>query len=170
MRCPSCGYSNLEGVDECASCMRSLMQEDVPQPETAFEATIMDDPVASLNPPSPQCVPMGTSLREAVHRMQDANVGYVLVTDAAGRLAGIFTERDVLCRVVCEGTDLDGTAVETLMTPNPSTLHADEPIAQALYLMAIEPGYRYLPIVDQDDRPTGLVSFRRIARLLERAG
>jgi CBS domain-containing protein len=170
MRCPACGHANLEGVDECASCMESLMQEDVPQAETPFEATIMDAPVASLSPPSPQCVPIGTSLREVVHRMQDAKVGYVLVTDADGRLAGIFTERDVLCRVVCQGMDLDGTLVETLMTRNPSTLHADEPIAQALYLMAIEPGYRYVPIVDEADRPTGLISFRRIARLLERAG
>ncbi len=51
MKCPLCGWENLPGVDECASCLGSLMQEDVPQPETPEAHSIMTDPVTVLSHP-----------------------------------------------------------------------------------------------------------------------
>ena len=170
MRCPSCGQDNLPGEDECASCLHSLTQEDVPQPGTAFEATLMNHSVAPLCQPHPETVAAGTPLARAVAQMQAKNVGYLLVTDGNGRLAGIFTERDILRKVVGQEVNLETTPVECVMTPNPSTLKSSEPIAQALHLMAVEPGYRYIPLVDDDGRPTGLISFRRIAHFIEDRG
>jgi len=170
MRCPACGHDNLPGADECASCLQSLMQEDVPQPETPFEATIMGHPVAPLCQPEPERVRAGTLLAGALAQMQAKNVGYVLVTDEDGRLTGIFTERDLVQKVVDQGVDVETTPVEAVMTRNPSTLKPSEPIAQALHLMAVEPGYRYIPLVDDENRPTGLISFRRIAHFIEYGG
>src|SRR5262249_26691273 len=164
MRCPACGHDNLPGADDCVSCLHSLMQEDVPQPTTPLEATIMGDPVTSLAVPAPECVSLGTPLARAIGRMQEKNIGYLLVTDGGGRLVGIFTERDLLRKVAGQEVDLEAPPVERVMTRNPSSLKADDPIAQALPLMAVEPGYRYIPIVDEEGRPQGLVSFRRICR------
>src|SRR5262245_24577201 len=170
MRCPACGHDNLPGLDECTSCLNSLMQEDVPQPTTPLEATIMGDPVTSLAGPAPEAVPLGTPLAQAIGRMQEQNIGYLLVIDSAGKLVGIFTERDLIRKVAGQEVDLASTPVERVMTPNPSSLKAADPVAQALHLMAVEPGYRYIPIVDDQGRPQGLVSFRRICRLLESPG
>src|SRR4051812_37536230 len=98
MRCPECGHDNLPGADECASCMGSLMQQDVPQANTPLEETIMVAPIASFQAPHPETTPEGTPLRAAIAQMQEQNVGYLLVTASDGRLVGIFTERDVLCK------------------------------------------------------------------------
>jgi CBS domain-containing protein len=146
--------------------MGSLMQADVPQPTTPLEETIMDAPIASFHPPVAETVPEGTPLRAAVARMQEKNIGYLLVTGRRGELVGIFTERDVLCKVAGQDVDLE-TPVDTFMTPNPTALRPSVPIAQALHLMAVEPGYRYLPLVDDAGRPQGLLSFRRVLTFIE---
>jgi CBS domain-containing protein len=147
--------------------MESLMQEDQPQSATALEATIMDDPIVSLGPEVPECVLLGASVGEAIRKMQKKNIGSLLVVDGEGRLAGLFTERDVLRKVAGQGIDLEAAPVESFMTPNPTSLKASDPIAQALHHMAVEPGYRYIPLVDEQERPTGLISFRRIAHVIE---
>jgi CBS domain-containing protein len=170
MRCPSCGQDNLPGADECASCLHSLMQEDVPQPATAFEATLMHHSVAAICQPEPEMVVSGTPLAQAIARMQAKNVGYVLITSGDGKLTGIFTEHDLLRKVVGQNVNMETTPVESVMTRNPTTLKSSEPIAQALHLMAVQPGYRHIPLVDDDGRPTGLISFRRIARFIEDRG
>jgi CBS domain-containing protein len=78
---------------------------------------------------------------------------------------GIFTERDVLWRVVPRAVDLDATPVSEVMTRDPETLPADCQMAQALRTMALG-GYRHIPLVDDSGRPTGLVSMRQIVESL----
>ncbi len=169
MRCPTCGLDNLPGADECTSCLKSLMQEDVPAPATPLEASIMDDPIAALDPSEPECVPVGTPVRAAIAHMQAKNVGYLLILDGDRKLQGIFTEDDLVNRVLGQEADLEATPVDRYMTPNPTTLKAGVPISQSLHLMAIQ-AYHYLPVVDDQDRVTGLLSFRRIARFMEQEG
>ena len=64
MICPSCGYENLPGQDECVECEASLQQEDVPHPDTPVRWRIMADPISSLDSSTvePQVVPTGTPL------------------------------------------------------------------------------------------------------------
>jgi CBS domain-containing protein len=168
MICPSCGYDNIQGHDECAVCQASLMQEDVPQPDTPARWRIMVDPISSLDPSTiaPQMVSVGTSLADCIARMQEMNVGYVLVCDTQGRLAGIFTEHDIVCRVAGQITDLASHPVDAFMTPNPTTLRPSDPIAYALHFMGAN-DFMYIPIVDDAGRPTDLLSFRRVIRLIE---
>src|SRR5262249_16814484 len=92
-RGPACGTANLPGVDEWATCQGSLMQEDVPQPRTGVERTIMVDPIVTLHSPKPEVVTPETSLAAVVRHMRETNIGYVLVVDENGKLAGILTER-----------------------------------------------------------------------------
>src|SRR5687768_5095217 len=140
MICPSCGYDNLPGHDECAECLASLMQEDVPQPDTPLRRQVMVDPISTLEAPSIelQTAPAGTSLAEAVRQMQEKNVGYLLITDPRGRLCGIFTEREVLEFVAGQIHDLSAHQVDEFMTPNPTTLRASEPIKHALHFMGLD--------------------------------
>ena len=94
---------------------------------------------------------------EAARVMQRENVGTVLVVDH-GRLAGIFTERDALFRVLADGHDPHSTRLSDVMTPRPQTIHPDEPFVRALRMMH-EGKFRHLPVVEFD-RPLGVVSVR----------
>ena len=91
----------------------------------------------------------------------------VLITGYDGKLVGIFTERDVLYRVAGLIRELEHITVESLMTGRPTALKADAAIQYALHLMRFH-GFRHVPLVDEDDRPVGFVSFRDIVRFVER--
>jgi len=89
----------------------------------------------------------------------------VLVTDAGGRLVGIFTERDVLNRVVGRGLDADTTALRVVMTPRPEALTARDRVAYAIHCMSVA-GYRTIPLVDAAERPIGIVTVSDVIRWL----
>lgn len=108
----------------------------------------------------PVCVVLDAPLREAVQRMSESNVGCVLVVKE-GRLCGIFTERDVLTKVVGKPLDLDRTPVLALMTPDPEVLSPDDRVSFALNKMTVG-GFRHVPLVDEQGRPAGVVSMRNI--------
>ncbi len=166
MKCPTCGYDNIPGADVCAGCGASLMQEDRPTATSEAHHSIMTDLISELDPRSPIVVSVKSSVAEAVETMLSGNVGCVLVTDADGKLVGIFSETDATRRVAGMIDDLSAASVEELMTPRPSTLSADVPIAHALHLMGLH-GFRHVPLVDADGRPTGVISSRDIVRFIE---
>lgn len=123
---------------------------------------IMTEPVRGLEFREPICVRPDTAVRDAATAMNDAHVGCVLVMEGE-RLVGIFTERDVLKKVVGQ-LDLDSPVGE-LMTPNPETVGMDDGIAYALNKMHIG-GYRHIPVLDGQDRPVGVVSMRDVVRFI----
>ncbi len=96
--------------------------------------------------------------------MSQQNVGCLLVVDDNSDLVGIFTERDVLNRFSSDRSRL-AAPVGDFMTPAPVTVSQDDSIAYALHAMDLG-GYRHLPVVDQDDRPTGVISVRDILSFL----
>ncbi len=102
-------------------------------------------------------LPPTASVRDAVQVMAERHIGAVLVA-IDGRLQGIFTERDVLTRVVAAGLGPDDTALGGVMTPNPDTVGPNDTALDALRRMS-ERGYRHLPVVD-DDQMVGIVSIR----------
>ena len=102
-------------------------------------------------------LPSTATVREAAICMSERQVGAVLVT-RDGALEGIFTERDLLHRVVAPGRDPNGTRLVEVMTKNPDTIEADDYAIEALSRMS-ERGYRHLPVLDQG-RLVGIVSRR----------
>lgn len=165
MICPTCGHDNVPGVDECASCLTSLSQEDLPTSTAGAHHIIMTDPISTLDPPPPVCISPETSLAETISELRRHNVGALLITDAEGKLVGIFTERDVLYKVAGQVHDLSAIPVSQMMTSNPTALKADVPIAHALHLMALH-GFRHIPIVDDEGRPQGITSFRGMVQFI----
>lgn len=102
------------------------------------------------------------SVREAARFMQHRNVGAVLVMEGE-KLVGIFTERDMVGRVVADGLDPDITPLGQVMTANPVTVLPGELAPVALRLMD-DRGFRHLPVVDQG-RVVGIVSRRDFSGL-----
>ncbi|MBL8690685.1 MAG: CBS domain-containing protein [Rhodospirillaceae bacterium] len=93
--------------------------------------------------------------------MATRRIGAILVVEK-GRLAGIFTERDALVRVIAKGVDPKTTTVAEVMTRNPDTIQPTESVQTALDLMA-ERGYRHLPVID-DGKLYGIISIRDLYR------
>ena len=93
----------------------------------------------------------------AAQLMQQHRVGAILITEGE-RLAGIFTERDALFRVIAAGRDPSVTRVADVMTREPRTISPDRPFGHALHLM-YEGEFRHVPVVE-NGRPIGMVSAR----------
>ena len=104
-------------------------------------------------------LPGTATVREAARLMATRNIGSVLVTAHDGRLEGILTERDVMCRVVAPGRDPDRTPLYEVMTENPDTIGLGASAIEALRHMR-DGGYRHLPVVDSGGRPMGIASHR----------
>src|SRR4029450_10479734 len=84
-----------------------------------------------------------TTVREAAKAMKERNVSSVLIVDA-GKLVGIFTERDAVSRVLAAGRDANATKLGDVMTRNPKTIGPEKPVGHAL-LMMYEGGFRHVP-------------------------
>ena len=98
------------------------------------------------------------SVRDAAIMMRARHIGSVLILGADDRLAGIFTERDLLCRVVAERKDPDKTKLGAVMTAKPETVSPHTTAIDALRRMQ-EGGFRHLPVV-KDGKPIAIVSRR----------
>ncbi|PWB79411.1 MAG: CBS domain-containing protein [Candidatus Methylomirabilota bacterium] len=138
--------------------------EDVEVEEDAEKlcCAIMTQPIRSLEIREPVCASPETAVRGVAETMNNARVGCVLVMEGE-RLIGIFTERDILKKVVGQ-LDLD-SPIKTIMTPSPETVGIDDGIAYALNKMHIG-GYRHIPVLDGQGRPVGVVSMRDIVKFI----
>jgi CBS domain-containing protein len=121
------------------------------------------DSVSRLDPTDPRAIDAGATAADAVAAMRDGNVGCLLVV-AAGRVVGIFTERDLLTRVLAPGRPLD-TPMRQCMTAGPVTVSPKDSVRTAVRRMQ-KGGYRHLPVVDEDGRPVGVLSARRVVHYL----
>ena len=83
---------------------------------------------------TPLTVPKTTTVLEAAHLMKAQGKGALLVVEGS-KLIGIFTERDALFRVIAAGRDPAVTPLSEVMTPQPQTIHPDEPFLHAMRIM-----------------------------------
>ena len=95
---------------------------------------------------------------EAVALMDEKGLGSVLVRDAGGKMGGIFTERDLMRRVVRQGRDPKTTPMSAVMSPDVRQVPATESIVEVLRIM-VEHGYRHM-LVAEGAKPAGVVSIR----------
>ena len=106
-------------------------------------------------------VPVGATAEQAIRAMLDRHVGAVAVTDENHRVAGIFTERDVLRRLALGDHDPRKVSVRAVMTTPVEMATRATTASEALATM-VERHYRHLPIVDEDGRLLGMLSIRNL--------
>ena len=124
---------------------------------------IKSNPVRSLNLIEPLVTAPTASVRDAIAVMRERRRGSVLICDE-DHLLGIFTERDLLRRVLNREESLS-VPIERFMTREPVTIAPDETIAEAVRRMH-RGGYRRLPVVDASGRPVGIAAVQAIVRYL----
>lgn len=166
MICPTCGWDNLPGNEECSNCQQDLTPLDRPAPNNKVERSLMEDRVSALRPKKPVTLPASTTIREAIGTMLSSNIGSVIVVDASGKLVGIFSERDLLTKVAGIIPDYADRPVRDFMTPNPETVKATDTLDFVLHQMD-GGGYRHLPVT-KDGHPSGVISVRDMLRHITR--
>ena len=90
-----------------------------------------------------------TSVFEAVLAMSEKNYGAVIVIDNLKKVIGVFTERDVMNKVVGKELDARKTAVKDIMTTNPRVAKETDDLIDWLRIMSNE-RFRRLPVVDEN--------------------
>jgi CBS domain-containing protein len=161
VKCPCCGFDNLPGADSCENCQASLCQDDVPQPAGVIERSLMEEPVTCLQPLRPLTVALHTPVDVAIQLMRNHGIGCLLAINAAGKLTGILTERDLLQKVAGQRSDLSRLQVADCMTAAPEWSKPEHPLGYALQRMIVS-DIRYLPLLDDNGKPVGIVSSRDI--------
>ncbi len=105
----------------------------------------------------PPLVERNASIREAVEAMKTKGLGCALICDR-GNLVGLFTERDLLNKVIGERVNYS-SAVEQFMTPDPAKLNLDDSVISAMRVMQ-EGDYRNIPLLDSEGKAAGIVTVR----------
>jgi len=106
-------------------------------------------------------VTLDATAERAIRTMLDRHVGAVAILDEKQRVAGVFTERDVLRRLSLSGLDPNLTPVREIMTTPVEMATLSTTAGEALATM-VERHYRHLPIVDDNGRLLGMLSIRNV--------
>lgn len=109
----------------------------------------------------PAAVSMEASAAEAVRLMLDVHVGAVTIVDTEKRVAGIFTERDVLLKFSLTGRSLENTPIREVMTTSVELATPETTPGEALSTM-IDRHFRHLPVADRYGKLLGMLSIRNV--------
>jgi CBS domain-containing protein len=163
LTCPDCGHDNIGGVDACESCGQDLRSIDIPSPKSGLQRHIMETPLRDLEPIPALTVEVSDPVSKVIGLMKKRRIGSAMVLEA-GRLVGIFTERDALNRLALHRLDLRKLPIKDVMTRDPKCLSEDDTLAFALNRMAVG-SYRHIPIVEEG-KPLRFISVRGVLRYL----
>jgi predicted transcriptional regulator len=142
-----------------------------PERPRTFDASLLEAPASVLQARRARILKRDDCVTDAVRAMQKEHRGVVLITEDGTdqtRVVGIFTERDVLFRIIDGGRNPATIPLEQVMTTDPDSLADDGTVADVLRLMSVG-GFRHVPIVDERGRPVGVVSVRDVVDLLVEA-
>lgn len=100
------------------------------------------------------------SISHAVEKFTNHSIGAVAVVEN-DQLVGIFTERDLVNRVVHRKLSVENTTVREVMTPNPRVAPVEMDMHEALAFMTKD-HFRHLPIIDDGGKIQGMLSIRDV--------
>ena len=136
-----------------------IMDEQDSSP-TAISAEAFQKPLSDMGIKKLFTIDINSTIGDAIKIMQDRKFGSVLITKDK-KLAGIFTERDVLNKVIGKLPDYETRPITEVMTADPVALRGDDMIAYALNNMHVG-GYRHVPIINDDDEPISIISVKDV--------
>ncbi len=122
----------------------------------------MIEPLLRVARTPAKTVSVTASVDDAVQLMVETRIGAVAVVDE-GNLVGIFTERDIMTKVVSGKLDSARTPVADVMVRNPVSVGCNTPRSEALELM-VTSHFRHLPILGADGGLAGMLSIRHLLR------
>ena len=167
IKCPSCGFDNLEGEDRCTQCLHSLMQRDIPHPKKndAIQFALMAQAVSDLLTGADLlvCKPSDT-VQKIVKIFQKEKKNCVLIYDKK-KMVGILSNRDLVLRVAGRYKDLSKVTVKEVMTQNPAFVRPEDPLAFAMNKMSLG-GYRHVPVLRADGTPVSILLIKDVLRYL----
>ncbi len=129
---------------------KALVEEEI--------GTIRHEPFTTISP--------DTLVHEAVEKLAGLGVACLLVAED-DKLVGVFSDRDVLSKVVLEFDEVKDRCVRDVMTTNPIYVYEDDSAVTALSVMVIC-GYRHVPVLDLNDKLVGIISPQRVTDFLQR--
>lgn len=141
------------------------------RPRRSFDARLLGEPLTLLPSRPPLTLAATESVRDAMQAMKRRHRGCVLITEdgsVRSPLTGIFTERDILLKVIDSGRNPASVALGEVMVPDPETLPIDAKLAWALNMMSVG-GFRHLPVTDERGWPAFIISVRDIVEFLVEA-
>jgi len=101
-----------------------------------------------------------TSIQSVIESMQTTHSSCIIIINN-DKITGIFTERDVVTKIVSKNVDIKNEKICNYMTNNPETLQPDDSIAFALNKMT-EGGFRHIPIVHSNSKDIFIISMQDI--------
>ena len=142
--------------------LKTMHEGESSTKKTISEAILLGNAITSIKLRKPVTASGDTSVADCLELMRAERIGCLLITEG-DRVTGIFTERDIIRRIVGKNLSHDEIDVNDYMTPDPDTLYPDSPLAFALNYMVLG-GYRHVPILDDHDRPVGCLSIKDIVK------
>jgi CBS domain-containing protein len=133
-----------------------------------FDARLLREPLTVLPVQRALTLAIDSTVTEAMRAMQRQHRGCVLITDDGSpksKLAGIFTERDVLYRIVDRGRNPAALPLGEVMTADPESLSVRANVAYVLNKMSVG-GFRNIPVVDDEHRPAFVITVRDVVNFL----
>ncbi len=133
-----------------------------------FDAGLLREGLGVIPAQKPVLLKPDDTVTDAMRAMQRDHRGCVLVTDDGtkdSKLLGIFTERDVLFRIVDKGRNPAALPVGEVMTADPEALSDRSTVAYVLNKMSVG-GFRHVPVVDDEHRPVCVISVRDVVTFL----
>jgi len=152
----------------CTRYIASLLSQSQQQLQLQFaqrasEQQTMNSPLSAIVKKTPAAVAPEASLRGVLETMAASHIGSMIVVDTEGRPVGIFTQSDVLKRIVLPGLSLD-QPIRAVMSPDPHALPLTASVYDAALAMAMY-GIRHVLVVDAEGRLRGVVSERDLFAL-----
>ena len=168
IKCPSCGYPNIEGEDRCAQCLHTLHHVSLPKKKLDnIQSAMMSAPISDLITGDDLLVTATTDTLDKVVKIFQEQKKNCVVVYKNRKLVGILSNRDILWKVVAKHKDLSKVKVGDVMTPNPEYVMPDDPIAFAVNKMAMG-GFRHVPVIQEDGKPVSIILIKDVLDYLAR--
>jgi len=147
-----------------------LSNYDGPEYADALERDLVEAKLSDLKIRPVTLMHRDVTVAEALAKMVELNIGCVMVTEGesgAEKLAGIFSERDIMDKVAPDYAAAADQPLHAYMSEAPVSVYETDSPAKALNVMATG-GFRHVPVLDVDDRPVGILGPRRVTDFLRR--
>ena len=142
-----------------------LKNYEAPQYQDRLERALIEDKVGAMRTQPIATVGPEATIEGAMRKMSEFSVACVLVSDGK-KLLGLFSERDVLNKVVDRFDEIRCRPVTEVMTSDPLVTHESECPATAVNLMAVH-GFRHVPVLDVNENLVGILGPRRVTSYLQ---